>query len=76
MINRRFELWSKLDGGVPPAFRSSPGHEGDGEFHDLAAVLHGDISRARHHDIYLVRSAFIFLAENAYSLASLFVVVA
>jgi hypothetical protein len=63
MINRRFELWSKLDGGVPPAFRSSPEHEGDGEFHNLATVLHGDISRARQHDIYLVPT-FIFLAKK------------
>ncbi|TVU50088.1 hypothetical protein EJB05_01445 [Eragrostis curvula] len=57
MINRRFELWSKLDGDVPTAFQSSSEQE-DNEFSNLSAVLRGDISRAKQHDIYLA-------AENA-----------
>ncbi|KAL6658592.1 hypothetical protein ACP70R_004178 [Stipagrostis hirtigluma subsp. patula] len=52
MINKRFELWCRLEGDVPPAFDPSSEREG-GEYHKLAAVLRGDISRVRQHDIYL-----------------------
>ena len=46
-INKRFELWCKLDHDLP----SSGQEEGD-----LAASgLRGDINRARQHHIYLVR---------------------
>jgi hypothetical protein len=54
MIYERFELWSKLEDGVPPPFHPSSEDEVN-ESRNLAAVLHGDISRAREKDIYLVR---------------------
>ncbi|CAM0150222.1 unnamed protein product, partial [Urochloa decumbens] len=47
-INKRFELWCKVDHDLPPSHQD----EG-GESSDLAAGLRGDINRARQHHIYL-----------------------
>ncbi|CAN6362342.1 unnamed protein product [Urochloa humidicola] len=47
-INRRFELWCKVDHDLPP---SSLHQQEDGG--DLAAGLRGDINRAKQHHIYL-----------------------
>uniref|UniRef100_A0A0A9AXR2 Uncharacterized protein n=1 Tax=Arundo donax TaxID=35708 RepID=A0A0A9AXR2_ARUDO len=52
IIDKRFELWSKLDNDVPPAFWPSSEHEGN-ESRSLATVLREDIGRARQQDIYL-----------------------
>jgi hypothetical protein len=54
MIYERFELWNNLEDDVPPPFHPSSEEEGN-ESRNLAAVLQGDISRARQKDIYLVR---------------------
>ncbi|KAG2628999.1 uncharacterized protein LOC120699351 isoform X2 [Panicum virgatum] len=51
-INKRFQLWCKLDTEVPPAFQLAHQHQDD-ESRNLTDVLHGGISRARQHDIYL-----------------------
>ncbi|KAG2629074.1 hypothetical protein PVAP13_3KG402318 [Panicum virgatum] len=51
-INKRFQLWCKLDAEVPPAFQLDHQHQDD-ESRNLTDVLHGGISRARQHDIYL-----------------------
>ncbi|KAL6868296.1 hypothetical protein ACP4OV_015141 [Aristida adscensionis] len=51
-ISRRFELWRELEGQVPAAYQPSSEQDGD-ESRNLAAVLQGDIHRARQHDIYL-----------------------
>ena len=57
-INKRFQLWCKLDAEVPPAFQLLEHQHQDDESRNLADVLHGGISRARQHDIYLVRIHF------------------
>ncbi|KAK3139860.1 hypothetical protein QOZ80_5AG0391670 [Eleusine coracana subsp. coracana] len=67
MINRRFELWGKLDCDVPQGFQTSPEHEDDSEFRDLTAVLHGDISRAKQHDIYLATDHAIKLWRSSFT---------
>ncbi|KAF8664779.1 hypothetical protein HU200_054502 [Digitaria exilis] len=48
-VNKRFELWCKLDHDLPPARQAASDME-DGE---LAAALRGDINRAKQHHIYL-----------------------
>ncbi|KAJ1253921.1 hypothetical protein BS78_K152000 [Paspalum vaginatum] len=54
IINKRFELWHKLDHDLPSSHQHQQQEEGDdGEARDLSAALRGDISRARQHDIYL-----------------------
>ncbi|WVZ54437.1 hypothetical protein U9M48_005229 [Paspalum notatum var. saurae] len=54
VINKRFELWHKLDHDLPSSHQQQQQEEGDdGEARDLSAALRGDISRARQHDIYL-----------------------
>ncbi|GJN34953.1 hypothetical protein PR202_gb23670 [Eleusine coracana subsp. coracana] len=67
MINRRFELWCKLDCDVPQGFQTSPEHEDDSEFRNLTAVLHGDISRAKQHDIYLAADHAIKLWRSSFT---------
>jgi len=73
-INKRFQLWCKLDAEVPPAFQLDHQQQDD-ESRNLTDVLHGGISRARQHDIYLVRiHFFVFVPTSIYeSDQSLFV---
>ncbi|AQK78971.1 Zinc finger (C3HC4-type RING finger) family protein [Zea mays] len=58
-INKRFDLWCKLDQELPRTNQPSPHQEEGHESRDLTAVLRGDINRARQHDIYLMHSGFI-----------------
>ncbi|KAJ1274258.1 hypothetical protein BS78_05G048600 [Paspalum vaginatum] len=54
IINKRFELWHKLDHDLPSSHQHQQQEEGDnGEARDLSAAMRGDISCARQHDIYL-----------------------
>jgi len=65
-INKRFQLWCKLDAEVPPAFQLDHQQQDD-ESRNLTDVLHGGISRARQHDIYLVRIHFyVFVPTSIY----------
>jgi hypothetical protein len=54
-VNKRFDLWCKLDHDLPHTNQPSSHQEEGHESRDLTAVLRGDINRARQHDIYLVR---------------------
>ncbi|CAD6258292.1 unnamed protein product [Miscanthus lutarioriparius] len=52
-VNKRFDLWCKLDHDLPRT-NQPPSHQEEGhESRDITAVLRGDINRARQHDIYL-----------------------
>ncbi|TVU00873.1 hypothetical protein EJB05_53687, partial [Eragrostis curvula] len=51
-INKRFQLWCKLEADVPPTFQLDHQHQDD-EARNLTDVLRGGICRARQHDIYL-----------------------
>ncbi|CAD6258296.1 unnamed protein product [Miscanthus lutarioriparius] len=52
-VNKRFDLWCKLDHDLPRTNQPSSHQEEGHESRDLTAVLRGDINRARQHDIYL-----------------------
>jgi hypothetical protein len=54
-VNKRFDLWCKLDHDLPRTNQPSSHQEEGHESRDITAVLRGDINRARQHDIYLVR---------------------
>ena len=60
-VNKRFDLWCKLDHDLPRTNQPSSHQEEGHESRDLTAVLRGDINRARQHDIYLVRMYMVFL---------------
>lgn len=53
LINKRFELWHKLDHDLPSSHQDQEEDKGDECRSQLSAALRGDISRARQYDIYL-----------------------
>jgi len=69
-VNKRFDLWCKLDHDLPRTNQPSSHQEEGHESRDLTAVLRGDINRARQHDIYLVRMYMVccmaILRTNVY----------
>jgi hypothetical protein len=66
-VNKRFDLWCKLEHDLPctnqPSSHQEEGHESRG----LTAVLRGGINGARQHDIYLVRICMYMVAEWRYA---------
>nr|ACG24195.1 von Willebrand factor type A domain containing protein [Zea mays] len=66
-VNKRFDLWCKLDHDLPRTNQPSSHQEEGHESRDITDVLHGNINRARQHDIYMVR---IYISMDLNSLRS------